>query len=146
MGTTLTTRRDELIADPTLGGLALCRALSDATDELLVGLYADAVAGLGRRPKGAVALVAVGGYGRRELAPYSDVDVLLVHEGRRTAVDELATALWYPLWDARLKLGHAVRSLSEQLSLADEDLDTATALLSAPPARRRRGARQPARP
>ncbi len=133
MGTTLTTRRDELIADPTLGGLALCRALSDATDELIVGLYADAVAGLGRRPKGAVALVAVGGYGRRELAPYSDVDVLLVHEGRRTAVDEVATALWYPLWDARLKLGHAVRSLSEQLTLADEDLDTATALLSARP-------------
>ena len=57
--------------------------------------------------------------------------MLLVHDGRPGGIDEVASALWYPLWDAGLKLGHAVRSLDEQLALAADDLDTATALLSA---------------
>ena len=83
-----------------------------------------------RRKRSAVALVAVGGYGRGELAPQSDVDVLLVHDGKVGGIDEAATALWYPLWDAGLKLGHAVRSLDDQLALAGDDLDTATATLS----------------
>ena len=86
-----------------------------------------------RRRRAAVALVAVGGYGRQELAPQSDVDVLLLHDGKPGGIDELATALWYPLWDAGLKLGHAVRSLDDQLALAADDLDTATSLLSARP-------------
>ena len=77
-----------------------------------------------------MALVAVGGYGRGELAPQSDVDVLLVHDGKVGGIDEPAEALWYPLWDAGLKLGHAVRSFDDQLALAGEDLDTATATLS----------------
>ena len=59
--------------------------------------------------------------------------MLLVHEGRPTGIDELAKAMWYPLWDAGLKLGHAVRSLDDELSLAGDDLDTATGLLSARP-------------
>ena len=86
---------------------------------------------MARRRRAAVTLVAVGGYGRQELAPQSDVDVLLVHDGKPGGIDEVASALWYPLWDAGLKLGHAVRSLDEQLALAADDLDTATALLSA---------------
>ena len=134
MVSTATTRREALIADGSLTGRTLCRALSDATDELLVDLFEGAV-GLvvKRRRKAAVALVAVGGYGRQELAPHSDVDVLLVYDGKFDGIDDLAKELWYPLWDAGLKLGHAVRSLDDQLSLAGEDLDTATALLSARP-------------
>ena len=58
---------------------------------------------------------------------------LLVHDGRPAGIEELAAALWYPLWDAGLQLGHAVRSLDQQLARADEDLDAATALLSARP-------------
>ena len=132
MASTATAQRDALIADRALGGRRLCRALSDATDELLRGLFAEAAPRIvARRRRAAVALVAVGGYGRQELAPQSDVDVLLVHDGRPGGIDEVASALWYPLWDAGLKLGHAVRSLDEQLALAAEDLDTATALLSA---------------
>ena len=126
--------RDEVIADPALGGRALCRALSDATDELLVALFDDAVSRVDtRRRKAAVALVAVGGYGRQELAPQSDVDVLLLYDGKPRGLDDLATAVWYPLWDAGLKVGHALRSLDDQLALAADDLDTATALLSARP-------------
>jgi [protein-PII] uridylyltransferase len=132
MATRLATRREELIADRSLTGRALCAALSAATDELFGELFTDASAGTQRRRRrGAVALVAVGGYGRRELAPHSDIDVLLVHERRATGIDELATALWYPLWDSRLKLGHAVRSVDDHLAMADDDLQTATTLLSA---------------
>jgi [protein-PII] uridylyltransferase len=120
-----------VIADPSLGGRELCRALSDATDEALAGLWRNAASSItARRKRSAVALVAVGGYGRGELAPQSDIDVLLVHDGKVGGIAEAATALWYPLWDAGLKLGHAVRSFDEQLALAGDDLDTATATLS----------------
>ncbi len=123
--------RDAVIADADLRGRELCRALSTATDEVLVGLWTGAADRIiARRRRAAVALVAVGGYGRGELAPFSDVDVVLVHEGKVAGIEEAATALWYPLWDAALKLGHAVRSFDDQLSLANEDLDTATSLLS----------------
>jgi [protein-PII] uridylyltransferase len=133
MATTVTSRRDELIADRTIGGRDLYAALAGATDDLLRSLFADAEARSPARRKGSVALVAVGGYGRKELAPYSDIDVLLVHDGRPAGIDELAAALWYPLWDSGLQLGHAVRSLDQQLTRADEDLDAATAQLSARP-------------
>jgi [protein-PII] uridylyltransferase len=74
----------------------------------------------------------VGGYGRRELCPGSDIDVVLVHAGHAD-VGVVAERLWYPVWDAGFKLGHAVRSAREALALAQDDLDTATALLDARP-------------
>src|SRR5215217_7668477 len=110
----VTTRRDELIADWTIRGRDLYAALASATDDLLRALFIEAEENAPARRKGAVALVAVGGYGRNELAPYSDIDVVLVHGGRPSGIDELAAALWYPLWDAGLQLGHAVRSLDDQ--------------------------------
>jgi [protein-PII] uridylyltransferase len=123
--------RDAVIADPELGGRELCRALSAATDDLLVDLWTGAADRITpRRRRSATALVAVGGYGRGELAPFSDVDVVLVHEGKPSGIEEAATALWYPLWDAAIKLGHAVRSFDDQLSLANDDLETATSILS----------------
>jgi [protein-PII] uridylyltransferase len=127
----VTAARAAVIADPTLQGRALCRALSDVTDRALLELWDGAASRVtARRKRAAVALVAVGGYGRGELAPQSDVDVLLVHDGKVAGIGDAATALWYPLWDAGLTLGHAVRSFDEQLALADDDLDTATATLS----------------
>jgi [protein-PII] uridylyltransferase len=125
------TGREEVIADQSLGGRRLCAALAAATDELLLRLWAEAADRVTpRRRRSSVALLAVGGYGRGELAPFSDVDVVLVHDGKPGGLEEAATALWYPLWDAGLKLGHAVRSIGDQLSLAEDDLDTATSLLS----------------
>jgi len=83
-----------------------------------------------------VVLVAVGGYGRGELSFQSDIDLVLVHAGRRAverelgvAVGEIADRVWYPIWDTGLKLGHAVRTIDEALALAADDLDTATSLL-----------------
>ncbi len=76
--------------------------------------------------------MAVGGYGRGELCPGSDLDLLLLHDrGRRDRADlgTRAERLWYPVWDAGLKLGHAVRTVKEAVALAGSDLNTATALL-----------------
>lgn len=116
------------------GGLTYCRTLSDLTDEWVSHLYAQAVAA-NPEVKGRISVLAVGGYGRGELAPYSDLDVLLVHDvkGKKAmaAVEPIASALWYPMWDAGIKLGHAVRSVKETMTLAADDLDSATALLTA---------------
>ena len=75
--------------------------------------------------------MAVGGYGRRELCPGSDLDLILLHRGKRDRgqLSRLAERLWYPVWDRGLKLGHAVRTVKEALGLAATDLKTATAQL-----------------
>ncbi len=117
--------REDVINDSSVHGGRFARELSDLTDAWLAGLFAQATAGVGMR----TALVAVGGYGRAELAPGSDLDVLLLYDGKRLPATVTET-LWYPVWDAKLKLGHAVRSVKEALRLASGDLDTATALLS----------------
>ena len=76
-----------------------------------------------------VAVVALGSYARRELCPVSDVDLLLLHDGWRDAdLKELVTALCYPLWDAGLSVGHAVRTPKEAVKAAGEALDAATAI------------------
>jgi [protein-PII] uridylyltransferase len=76
------------------------------------------------------ALVAVGALGRREVVPYSDLDLLLLHDGKRD-VAELANALWYPLWDARIDLDHSVRTVGQAVQVAATDLRAALGLLDA---------------
>jgi len=98
--------------------------------ELLVRLHEDAVATTGVRE--AVALAAVGTFGRGAVALRSDVDVrLVVRPGtkNREAAARLADALLYPLWDAGLSVGHQVVDIGEALELAQTDLATATSLL-----------------
>lgn len=92
-------------------------------DELCRQAYADRGG-----PDTGVALVAVGGYGRGELAPYSDLDVVLVHDDD---VDpgELAGLVWYPLWDSGARLDHSVRSVTEMAGQAARDLKVALGLL-----------------
>lgn len=115
------------------GGRAYCESLCALTDAWVQRLFDEAITAH-PQDKGRVAILAVGGYGRAELAPYSDLDVLLVHDMKSkkavAAIEPLASALWYPMWDAGMKLGHAVRSVKEQMALASEDLDSATALLT----------------
>jgi [protein-PII] uridylyltransferase len=77
-----------------------------------------------------LALVAVGGYGRSSLCPYSDLDVVLVHSGHRD-VRAVADAIWYPVWDEGVHLDHSVRRPSEVLAAAGEDLRVALGLLDA---------------
>lgn len=77
-----------------------------------------------------VSLVAVGGLGRRDCAPYSDLDLVLLHNGT-AGIDRIASALWYPIWDARLGLDHSVRTLPEALSVAHDDVKVSLGLLDA---------------
>jgi [protein-PII] uridylyltransferase len=126
-----TDRRESVIADADLAGRKFCERLAAVTDEWLIDLVEVARARPGRQPR--VAVLALGGYGRGELAPFSDLDVLIVHETTAKRVESLASAIWYPLWDAGLKVGHGVRTLREQERLAASDLDSATALLTARP-------------
>jgi [protein-PII] uridylyltransferase len=126
-------RVDEIVERP---GRDYCRALAEVTDDWVTGLFDEALART-ERPSGRVALLAIGGYGRGELAPQSDLDLLLVHDVKTKKVakeiEPIASAIWYPLWDAGVKLGHAVRRVDEQLELAETDLDSATSLVSARP-------------
>ncbi|GAA1732259.1 [protein-PII] uridylyltransferase [Aeromicrobium alkaliterrae] len=80
-----------------------------------------------------VAVVAVGGYGRGELTPFGDVDVVLVHDDTvpTTEIDRIAEGLWYPLWDQGLKLDHAVRSASGMREAARSDFKVAMGWLDA---------------
>ncbi|WP_104482074.1 [protein-PII] uridylyltransferase [Actinokineospora auranticolor] len=122
--------RDRLLAPGSgradrLGAAVLREALVDLHEFWLVAHATRA--GVGGRGSG-VALVAVGGLGRRELVPFADLDLLLVHEGKRP-VAELADRLWYPLWDAGIGLDHSVRTVGEALTVAAKDLRTALGLL-----------------
>src|SRR5436190_13425072 len=83
---------------------------------------------LGAEPD--VALVAVGGYGRRELLPRSDLDVLLLHGGRDD-IASIADRIWYPVWDSGAELDHAVRTVPQARRVAKADLKVALGLLSA---------------
>jgi [protein-PII] uridylyltransferase len=106
------------------------RQRADAADERLRLLWDDAIAAIGSPATGA-ALVAVGGYGRRELSPRSDLDVVLVVRDGCDAADvaTLAERLWYPLWDANVALDHSVRSERELRAAAHDDFRVALGLL-----------------
>ncbi len=102
------------------GGPDTCEALTGALDEALVEL----ATGIGSD----VAVVALGGYGRREQCIWSDVDVMVLHA--REDPEPLVRELLYPLWDAGLKVGHAVRTVAQSRSAALDDFATLTSLLS----------------
>jgi len=123
-------RRAELIATG-LRGPKLRAALAEAADAWLAELFAAAAQADGSAA--GIALVAVGGYGRAELSPGSDLDVVLLHDGSRKAarIAALADAIWYPVWDAKVKLDHSVRSVAEARAVARDDLPVALGLLTA---------------
>jgi [protein-PII] uridylyltransferase len=107
------------------GVAALLHRLTALADETLTALWAEA--GFGHR----LALVAVGGYGRRELFPYSDVDVLvLLPEDRASGIDPARIEAFIGrCWDAGLEIGSSVRTASECLAEAAQDVTVQTALL-----------------
>jgi [protein-PII] uridylyltransferase len=114
-----------------MGDLAeLRRVRSDAMDARIGEILESVV---GADPPDRLSVVAVGGYGRRELSPFSDIDVVLVHEpsvpARRVAT--IADGLWYPLWDLGIPLDHAVRDSAQMRATADRDLRAALGMLDA---------------
>jgi [protein-PII] uridylyltransferase len=120
-------QRDRLVQRVETGELdpaAFTRLYSDAADGFLVRLFEQATPG---GAKG-LALLAVGGFGRRELAPGSDLDVALVH-ARRRDVSAIADPIWYALWDSGIPLDHSVRTPREAIEVATGDLRVLLGLL-----------------
>uniref|UniRef100_A0AAU2V1F3 Bifunctional uridylyltransferase/uridylyl-removing enzyme n=1 Tax=Streptomyces sp. NBC_00003 TaxID=2903608 RepID=A0AAU2V1F3_9ACTN len=105
-------------------------ALAELTDDWLATLFAGAAEEAG---VAGASLVAVGGYGRGELSPRSDLDLLLLHDGRADAgaLALLADRIWYPVWDLGLALDHSVRTPAQARKTAGEDLKVQLGLLDA---------------
>jgi [protein-PII] uridylyltransferase len=124
--TSLRERRSQLLSRTDLKGDDFCRAYSAEADDWLSGVAQRAVGETHRH----LALLAVGGYGRHSLCPYSDLDVVLLHRGHRD-IKAVADAIWYPIWDEGVHLDHSVRRPSEVLTVAAEDVRVALGLLDA---------------
>ncbi|HJZ88114.1 MAG TPA: [protein-PII] uridylyltransferase [Polyangia bacterium] len=117
-----------------IAGDEIACGLAAQADALVRALHAAALAG-GRRSDAAsaVAILATGGYGRSELCPHSDLDLLFLFPAGADAgaVQAMAESILYPLWDSRLAVGHAVRDVAGAVALARQDLSACTALLDA---------------
>ncbi len=117
-------------------GASGTEVVSDFTslvDTVLIGRYRSVIRQRsGDAPSGMqhCCLVAVGGYGRRELAPYSDIDVMMLYRaGGGTVVQDLSKQVFHHLWDLGFQVGHSVRSIHDCLVVADGDLSVKTALM-----------------
>ncbi|MET9595754.1 [protein-PII] uridylyltransferase [Streptomyces sp. NPDC006516] len=124
--------RLRLLQEEARSGPPRRAALARLTDDWLTALFDAAAEEAGVR---GAALVAVGGYGRGELSPRSDLDLLLLHDGSAdsAAVATLADRIWYPVWDLGLALDHSVRTPAEARGTAGEDLKVQLGLLDARP-------------
>jgi [protein-PII] uridylyltransferase len=114
------------------GGREVVRQRSDLVDILLRRLFAQVCSShLGRAKPDGLACAAFGGYGRREMNPFSDVDIMFLHassrpdHGESEAIQEIIRTLW----DIGFKVGHSVRSIPEAISQANGDLQTKTSML-----------------
>jgi [protein-PII] uridylyltransferase len=87
---------------------------------------------IGITDTGGFAIVGIGGLGRHELLPYSDLDLMLLHDNKSADVlQRTADQLWYPLWDANVRLDHSVRTVSGALGVANTDVVAALGMLDA---------------
>ncbi|HBI16200.1 MAG TPA: [protein-PII] uridylyltransferase [Desulfobulbaceae bacterium] len=113
-----------------ISGHELLRRQTRLADEFIIAHFnrSDAV----REAKGKVALVALGGYGRGELYPFSDIDLLLLHDrGATKDMQGVAEAVLYPLWDSGYEVGHSVRTPEGAVSFAQDDFIFQVSLLDA---------------
>jgi [protein-PII] uridylyltransferase len=118
------------------GGIETARLLSGVTDEVVCALYDFTNVHIFRASNPTegerLALMAVGGYGRGTLAPFSDVDLLFVRPYKQTAhAESVIEYMLYALWDLGFKVGHASRTIEECLKLSREDFTIRTSILEA---------------
>lgn len=107
------------------GGLALAVRLTDAVDAVVLATYERSRLEMG----GVHALVALGGFGRREMAPYSDVDLLFLFKKETDKSPEFISGVLHPLWDLGFDVGHSSRTVTESVKMAREDLESCTAMM-----------------
>ena len=105
------------------------RERSNESDRFLLSLFNDALGKTGKSAKG-LAIAAVGGYGRGELSPGSDLDIVILHQGQfsQGALSDFVNELLYPLWDNK-SVDHSVRTRTETRDAAESDLKVALGLL-----------------
>ena len=135
------THRLKILHRAGAGGLEICRARAALMDILLRNLWDTVKSSLSpESQKGfpAIALVAIGGYGRAELNPCSDIDFMFLHEGQVVAsskplplLAKMMDGILYPLWDLGLKVGHSVRALEDCVQAARDDMQSKTSLIEA---------------
>jgi [protein-PII] uridylyltransferase len=112
-----------------VSGVEICAAITELRDEVIVDLFAAILADLDAANLAEhLALVPHGGYGRRDVAPYSDVDLLILHDDRHPAVAALAERLVRDVFDAGLVLGQSVCTPAQAVSLALQDAMVCTSL------------------
>ena len=113
-------------------GALVVKAIADMVDILIKKLFSCISADLGRvsRAKEHITLVAIGGYGRGELNPYSDIDLMFLHSGKDSRrVESIAQRVLYFLWDMRLDVGYSIRTIDDCIEMANSDSTVKTALL-----------------
>src|SRR4051812_46780044 len=118
------------------GGIETARLLSGVTDEVITALWDFTTVHIfrARNPTEGerLALMAVGGYGRGTLAPFSDIDLLFVRPYKQTAhAESVIEYMLYALWDLGFKVGHASRTIEECVKLSKEDFTIRTSILEA---------------
>src|SRR5271155_2710331 len=118
------------------GGIETARLLSGVTDEVVCALYDFTTVHVfrARNPTEGerLCLMAVGGYGRGALAPFSDIDLLFVRPYKETAhTESVIEFMLYALWDLGFKVGHASRTVDECVKLSRADMTIRTSILEA---------------
>ncbi len=117
------------------GGREICARRADLVDVLLRHVFTAATTSAGSEEKAKLplALIALGGYGRGELNPFSDVDVMLLHGKSAGKVppylEQIVEQILYLLWDIGFKVGHSTRSIKEAITQANRDMRTKTSML-----------------
>ncbi len=120
-------------------GLEICQARAGLMDVVISALWKGARATLSPQAQKEfppMALVALGGYGRSELNPFSDLDIMILHDGLVVAgsrplpsLSKLMDGILYPLWDLGFKVGHSVRTIAECVQVANKDMQSKTSLI-----------------
>jgi [protein-PII] uridylyltransferase len=113
-------------------GIDVVRDITKMSDIMIVKLFRSILADIApiNRREEQLTLVAVGGYGRGELNPYSDIDLMFLYKGKdQQRIEDIAQKLLYFLWDMRLDVGYSVRTIADCIEMAGNDLTVRTALL-----------------
>jgi [protein-PII] uridylyltransferase len=135
------THRLKILHRGGTGGREICRARAAMFDMLLISMWNAVKATLSEQAQKEfphIALVAIGGYGRAELNPFSDIDFMFLHEGQVVAgsrplphLSKLIDGILYPLWDVGLKMGYSVRNIDDAVNVAQADMQSKTSLIEA---------------
>ena len=132
------THRLKILHRGGASGVEICRGRAAVLDALIKHLWEAARTSLSAQAQKEfppMGLVAIGGYGRAELNPFSDIDFMFLHDGQIAAgkplpyLSKLIDGVLYPLWDIGLKVGHAVRSIDDCIKVANADMQSKTSLI-----------------